>query len=93
MEERGRDFNINRCGSVSSVVERMRGKISMNRQWRKRGRGNHNCDTHESSVDPFSIAVSRAASLLRIVGVEKEMRKDHRLAEFDLRAYKGKFYR
>jgi hypothetical protein len=27
------------------------------------------------------IAVSRATSLLRIVGVEKEMKKDQRLAE------------
>jgi hypothetical protein len=29
----------------------------------------------------MAIAVSRATSLLRIVGVEKEMRKDQRLAE------------
>jgi len=28
------------------------------------------------------IAISRALSLLRIVGVESEIRKDHRLAEF-----------
>ena len=36
LEEIGRDFNINRFSSVSSVVERMRGKISRNRQLRKR---------------------------------------------------------
>jgi REP element-mobilizing transposase RayT len=36
LEEIGQDFNINRFSSVSSVVERMRGKISRNRQLRKR---------------------------------------------------------
>ena len=36
LEEIGRGFNIHRFSSVSSVVERMRGKISGNRQLRKR---------------------------------------------------------
>ncbi len=36
LEKIGRDFNINRCSSVSSVAKRMRGKISRNRQLRKR---------------------------------------------------------
>ena len=36
LEEIGRGFNINRFSSVSSVVERMRGNISRNRQLRKR---------------------------------------------------------
>ena len=36
LEEIGRHFNINRFSSVSSVVERTRGKISRNRQLRKR---------------------------------------------------------
>ena len=36
LEEIGQDFNINRFSSVSSVVERIRGKISRNRQLRKR---------------------------------------------------------
>ena len=36
LEETGRDFNISRFISVSSVVERMRSKISQNRQLRKR---------------------------------------------------------
>ena len=35
LEEIGRDFNISRLISVSSVVERMRRKISKNRQLRK----------------------------------------------------------
>jgi putative transposase len=36
LEEIGRDFNVNRCSSVSSVVERMKGKISINRKLRER---------------------------------------------------------
>ena len=36
LEEIGREFNITRFSSVSSVVERMRGKISGDRQLRKR---------------------------------------------------------
>jgi hypothetical protein len=44
------------------------------------------CDTFPRLVSNLyemrmHIAVSRATSLLRVVGVEKEMRKDHRLAE------------
>ena len=53
LEEIGRDFNISRFSSVSSVVERMRRKVFRNRQlikWVEE----INCDTHESSVDlPF----------------------------------------
>ena len=36
LEEIGRDFNINRFSSASSVVERMKGRVSKNRQLRKR---------------------------------------------------------
>ena len=36
LEEIGREFNIPRFSSVSSVVERMRGKISGDRQLRRR---------------------------------------------------------
>ena len=36
LEEIGGEFNITRFSSVSSVVERMRGKIKGNRQLRKR---------------------------------------------------------
>ena len=36
LEEIGREFNISRFSSVGSVVERMRGKMSGNRQLRKR---------------------------------------------------------
>ena len=36
LEEIGREFNITRFSSVSSVVERMRGKISDDRQLRRR---------------------------------------------------------
>jgi putative transposase len=36
LEEIGRDFNINRFSSTSSVVERMKGRVSKNRQLRKR---------------------------------------------------------
>ncbi len=36
LEEIGRYFNINRFSSVSSIVERTRGKLSTNRQLRKR---------------------------------------------------------
>jgi hypothetical protein len=36
LEEFGREFNITRFSSVSSVVERMRGKISGNRQLKTR---------------------------------------------------------
>ena len=36
LEEIGREFNITRFSSVSSVVERMRGKISGDRQLRRR---------------------------------------------------------
>ena len=36
LEEIGRDFNINRFSSASSVVERMKGRVSKNRQLKKR---------------------------------------------------------
>ncbi len=36
LDEIGREFSMNRCSSVSSVVQRMRGNISKNRQLRKR---------------------------------------------------------
>ena len=36
---------------------------------------------HRSDPQPGEIAVSRTTNFLRIVGVEKEMRKDQRLAD------------
>ena len=49
LEEIGRHFNINRFSSVSSVVERTRGKISKHRRLRKR-------------VEEIKIAINKSQS-------------------------------
>ena len=52
LEEIGREFNMTRFSSVSSVVERMRGKISRDRQLRKCVEEIKSA-IDESSVDPL----------------------------------------
>jgi len=51
LEEIGREFNISRFSSVSSIVERTRGKDILGSAIEKRCRGDQNRLADESSVD------------------------------------------